>query len=110
MLIVNNSYYTNIIKSNKTFYYQTLSKMLYNFYLDNAFIISNITNHFNVLTKEEEESISNNPVEIYIIDPMSSTELNYQYKTYNILIYSAYRELNAAIYHISSKKMEEIYQ
>ena len=111
MLIVNSLYYNNTLTDDKAVYYEGLSKMIYQYYRDNAFIISNLTNNFNILSKEDEESIINNHVELYIIDTTESNRLNYyQYKKYSILIYSAYRELNSALYHISQIKMEDIYQ
>ena len=111
MLIVNSLYYNNTLTDDKAVYYEGLSKMIYQYYRANAFIISNLTNNFNILSKEDEESIINNQVELYIIDTTESNRLNYyQYKKYSILIYSAYRELNSALYHISQIKMEDIYQ
>ena len=83
MLIINYSYYNNLLTGDKELYYQSLTRMIFQYYSDNAFIISNITNNFNILSKEDEESI--------------------------ILVYSAYPELNAALYHISQLKMKEIY-
>ena len=109
MLIANNSYYSNTLNNNKTLYYQGLSKMIYHYYTENFFIISNLTNHFNILNKEDEESITQKQIELYIIDPIKSSKFIFQYKKYSILIYSAYRELNSALYHISQLKMEEIY-
>ena len=84
--------------------------MLYNFYLENTFILSNLTNNFNVLTKEEEEAIIKNSVKLYILDELQTSLLNYyQYKNYSILLYSAYRELNSALYHIVKLTQEEIH-
>ena len=111
MLIVNSPYYNNTLNKNKTLYYNSLAKMIYHYYTDNFFIISNLTNRFNILSKKDEESITQKLVELYIIDNTKSSKLNYyQYKKYNILVYSAYRELNSALYHISQLNMEEIYQ
>ena len=110
MLAANNPYYYNKINNNNIIYYGALSKRVYNYYLDNAFIISNLTNHFNILTKKDEDSITKNKVELYIIDPLASLNFEYQYKKYSVLLYSAYRELNSALYHISQMKLNEIYQ
>ena len=110
MLILNSPYYTNTLYNNKDIYYQSLSQMVYYYYSDNAFIISNLTNNFNILTKKDEESITKKQIDLYILDSIKSRELNYyQYKTYSILVYSAYRELNSALYHISLLKREEIF-
>ena len=110
MLILNSSYYNNTLNKDKNIYYQSLSRIIYNYYFENAFILSNLTNNFNILNKEDEESIIQKQIELYILDPLNSTKFNYQYKSYKILVYSAYRELNSALYHISELKMEEIYQ
>jgi len=110
MLIAKSSYYNNTIINNKALYYQALSKMLYHYFSENTFIISNLTNNFNVLNKQDEESITSNEVELYILDKVRSEKLNYKYKNYSVLVYSAYRELNSAIYHISQLDMNDIYQ
>ena len=111
MLIINSLYYNNTLTQDKAAYYEGLAQMIYQYYRDNAFIISNLTNNFNILNKEDEESIINKQVELFIIDSTKSNQLNYyQYKNYSILIYSAYRELNSALYHISQIKMKDIYQ
>ena len=107
LLILNNPLYTNTLNNNKTLYYQQLSGMIYQYYRDNAFIISNVTNNFNILSKEDEENITRKQVDMYMIDPLKTTQFNYQIKNYSILLYSAYRELNSALYHISQLKMEE---
>ena len=62
MLIANSSYYNNTLINNKALYYQALSQMLYHYFLDNTFIISNLTNNFNVLSKKDEESITKRKV------------------------------------------------
>ena len=110
MLLLYNPFYTNPMNQNKAYYYQILSSMLSHYYTQNAFILSNLTNHFNILTKKDEDSLTKNSVELFIIDPLKSELDNfYQYKTYNVLLYSAYRELNSALYHISKLKSNEIY-
>ena len=62
------------------YYYQILSSMLSNYYTQNTFIFFNLTNHFIINIK-------------HIM----------------FLLYSAYRELNSALYHISQLKSNEIY-
>ena len=110
MLILYNPYYENQMSQDRDFFYQILSKMLYNYYIDNTYIITNLTTHFNILSTKDEDSITNIEVELYILDSLKTNLLNYyQYKKYNILLYSAYRELNSALYHISELKKEEIH-
>ena len=110
MLEVNNPYYYNKINNNNIEYYESLSKNLYNYYLENSYILSNLTNNMNVLSSDDEENITKNIVELYMIDPMTSGYYYYQYKKYRVLVYSAYRELNSALYHISQMKLKDIYQ
>ena len=109
MLLVNNPYYVIPVNKSKEIYYSSLSKMIYYYFSQNTLILSNLTNHFNILTKEEEETITKKEVEIYVIDPLISGYLDYQYKIYKILVYSAYRELNSALYHLSQVTLDEIY-
>ena len=78
------------MNQNKTYIYQLLSGMLYDYYVDNTNINSDITAYFDVLSKEEQESIEKISVDLYIIDPVQTSESHYyQYKTYNLLFYSA---------------------
>ena len=109
MVLINNPYYENPLNvSNKLFYYKAMSSAINSLYLRNAFIISNLTNHFNVLDPKDEESIIKKAVDLYIINPVSEIGI-YQSKKYTILIYSAYTELNGALYHISKLNMNEMY-
>ena len=108
MLLVNHPYYVIPVNKTKEIYYTSLSRMIYYYFNQNTLILSNLTNHFNILTKEEEDILKKKEVDIYVIDPINSDYLEYQYKIYNILVYSAYRELNSALYHISQLKLYEI--
>ena len=109
MLILRNPYYTNTINPNKTLYYKDLSKRVYQYFTENTFIISNLTKYFNALSKKDEESITQKVDEIKIVDPLKRTNSYYQSKFYKILLYSAYRELNSVLYHISQIPMEKIF-
>ena len=110
MLFTNNPYYNITLKSNKTLYFESLKEIIYNYYNDNAYIISNLTNNFNILDKKDEDVLTKRSIELLIIDPVRSFQSGYVNKRYNILVYSAYREMNSALYHISQMKMEDIYQ
>ena len=110
MLILFNPFYNNPIHPNKDLYYRSLSKTLYNYYCENAAIISDLTNNLKVLGSEDEAIITNKKVELYIIDPIKSTQLNYQYKIYNVTVFSSYREVNSALYHLSQLTKDEIHQ
>ena len=58
-----------------------MSSAINSLYLRNAFIISNLTNHFNVLDPKDEESIIKKTVDLYIINPVSEIGI-YQSKKY----------------------------
>ena len=87
MLIAKSSYYNNTIINNKALYYQALSKMLYHYFSENTFIISNLTNNFNVLNKQDEEtgikmplyknmfSSNNNDIYYYAVNKMYSSQI-----------------------------------
>ena len=55
MLILYNPYYENQMSQDRDFFYQILSKMFYNYYIDNTYIITNITKHFNILSTKDED-------------------------------------------------------
>ena len=110
MLFTNNPYYNITLKSNKTLYFESLKEIIYNYYNDNAYIISNLTNNFNILDKKDEDILTKRSIELLIIDPVRSFQSGYVNKRYSVLVYSAYREMNSALYHISQMKMEDIYQ
>ena len=108
-LMINNPLYTNTSFEYKNFYYMGLSRMIYRFYSENTFILSNLTNNFNILNKEDEEILTKKLVDIHIINPVRTTKFNFVTKKYTVYIYSAYRELNSALYHISQIPMDEIH-
>ena len=111
MVLANNPYYENPLNISNTFlYYYLMSMMLDSYYMQNAYIISNLTNHFNILDSKDEESITKKTVELYSIDPIRSGFDGYQYKKYTVLVYSAYRELNGALYHIAHLPITDIHQ
>ena len=110
MLFVNNPYYNITMNSNKTLYFDNISKMIYRYYIDNTYIISNLTNNFNILDKEDEEVLTKRSVELLIIDSIRSSSSGYVNKKYSVLVYSAYREMNSALYHISKLSLDSIYQ
>ena len=110
MLFTNNPYYNITLKSNKTLYFESLKEIIYNYYNDNAYIISNLTNNFNILDKKDEDVLTKRSIELLISDPVRSFQSGYVNKRYSVLVYSAYREMNSALYHIFQMKMEDIYQ
>ena len=83
--------------------------MIYSYYSENTYILSNLTNSFNVLSKEDEETITKKQVDIHTINPILMSKSGYLTKKYSVFIYSAYRELNSALYHISQLSIDKIH-
>ena len=108
-LMIHNPLYTNTLLKNKNYYYMGLSQMLYHYYTENTYILSNLTNSFNILSKGDEEIITKKLVDIHVINPRKTTKFNYATKKFTVYIYSAYRELNSALYHISQTPIDEIH-
>ena len=110
LLLLNNPIYNeNFLFLPKEAYYDQYSKLVYQYYLDTSYILTNITNNLNVLPSEQADDLSNQNIKLFIIDPVLSNDTMYQYKEYQVYVYSAYRELNSALYHISMLKIDEIY-
>ena len=65
MLFTNNPYYNITLKSNKTLYFESLKEIIYNYYNDNAYIISNLTNNFNILDKKDEDVLTKRSIELH---------------------------------------------
>ena len=110
MIIINNPIYEqNYFFHPKEKYYKYFGDLIYEYYLDTAYILTNITNNLDILPEKEKTELNTNEIQLFLIDPVESTDDMYQYKEYKILAYSAFRELNAALYHISSLKLDEIF-
>ena len=109
IIIINSTYYNNFYESNKTKYFQNYSEECYQYYLDTSHIISNLTTSINTLNERQRELLINQNINCYILDPIESHGLVNRPKRYELQIFSAYRELNSALYHISQLKMEEVY-
>ena len=110
MIIINNPIYKqNFFIHDKEEYYSHIAELVYEYYLDTSYILTNITNNLEVLPKDQEQELKNQEIQLFIIDPVESTNDIYQYKEYKVLAYSAFRELNAALYHISLLKIDKIF-
>ena len=109
MLIINSTYYNNYYDNDQNAYYSDYRKLCYKYYLDTGYILSNLTINLNTLNEQQRSIITNKAIDLYILDPMESEGINYKPKNYQLLVYSAYRELNAALYHISKLREKEIY-
>ena len=108
LILLANPIYTNIFVKNKEIYYEDFASACYNYYLDTAFVLSNLSTTINTLSEENKEKIVGAKGELEIIDAIKSHDGDYKTKPYQLLIYSAFNELNAALYHVSQMKMKEI--
>ena len=110
LIIMNSTYYNNTFyDKNISHYFSNYSDICYEYYLDTSFIISNLTTNINSLDERHKTLFSNKTIYCYIIDPIETGGYKYFPKRYELPLFSAYRELNAALYHISHLKMEQIY-
>ena len=110
MIMINNPLYNeNFFMHPKEEYYKHFADLTYEYYVETSYILTNITNNLEVLPKEQEKDLINNEINLFIIDPVESTDEIYQYKEYKVFMYTAYRELNAALYHISLLKLDKIF-
>ena len=109
LIIMNSSYYGNFYDSDKEHYFSNFTFLCYNYYLDSSNLVSNMNININKLNQRQKNIITQKKIDLYIIDPIKSNGTSYKPKRYDLLLFSAYRELNSAIYHISQLKMEEIY-
>ena len=108
LILLANPIYTNIYDKNKTEYYDDFAAACYDYYLDTAFVLSNLSTTINTLSEENKQKIVGAKGELEIIDAIKSHDGDYVTKPYQLLIYSAFNELNAALYHVSQMKMKEI--
>ena len=108
MILLAHPIYNNIYDYNKTEYYLNFSAACYDYYLETSFVLSNLSTTINTLSQENKEKIVGVKGELEIIDPLRTNNGDYYTKSYELLIYSAFHELNAALYHVSQMKIEEI--
>ena len=108
MILLAHPIYNNIYDYNKTEYYLNFSQACYDYYIETSFVLSNLSTTINTLSQENKEKIVGVKGELEIIDPLRTNNGDYYTKSYELLIYSAFHELNAALYHVSQMKIEEI--
>ena len=108
MILLAHPNYSNIYDYDKDEYYANFSNACYEYYLDTAFVLSNLSTTINTLSEENKNKIIGVEGQLELIDPLNSYGGDYVIKSYKLLIYSAFNELNAALYHVSQMKREEI--
>jgi hypothetical protein len=104
MIYMTNPNYTNLYDNDPNKYFLNYSLTCKDFYLETATILSSLSTSINTLKEKNKNKIMNKTGNIIIID---KTSMN-NYINYNILIYSAFHEINSALYHISQMKLEDI--
>ena len=107
-ILLANSLYTNTYDKDKNLYYKDFASACYDYYIDTAFVLSNLSTTINTLSAENKEKIVGAKGELEIIDAIKSHDGDYKTKPYQLKIYSAFNELNSALYHVSQMKMNEI--
>jgi hypothetical protein len=104
MIYMTNPEYTNLYDNDPNKYFLNYSLTCKDFYLETATILSSLSTSINTLKEKTKNKIMNKTGNIIIID---KTIMN-NYINYNILIYSAFHEINSALYHISQMKLADI--
>ena len=105
IVLVSNMNYTNIYEKNKDSYFKNYSSTCYDYYLETSIIISKLSTSINTLSEKAKDKIMNKRGNLSIIYTINNTS---NYKNYKLLIYSAFHEINSALYHISQMKKEEV--
>ena len=109
IIIINSTYYHNFYDPDQMRYFLNYRDLCIKYYTDTSYIISNLTTDINTLDERQKELLTKDKIYCYIIDPVESKVLNYSIIRYELPLFSAYRELNAALYHISQLNISEIY-
>ena len=102
MIYMTNPGYTNLYDNDTNNYFLNYSLTCKDFYLETATILSSLSTSINTLKEKTKNKIMNKTGNIKIIDS------THNYINYNILIYSAFHEINSALYHISQMKLADI--
>ena len=108
MILLAHPNYSNIYDEEKDLYYANFSSACYDYYLETSFVLSNLSTTINTLSEENKNKIIGVEGQLDIIDPLKTNNGDYYIKSYTLLIYSAFHELNAALYHVSQMKRIEI--
>ena len=77
--------------------------------MDSAFLITNLTAGINTLNEKQKNLLANYKITSYVLSRRHSNDKVYNTTFYKLNVYSAFRELNAALYHISQIKDKDIY-
>ena len=106
MIYMTNPGYTNLYETDKNLYFLNYSSTCKEFYLETSTLLSSLSTSINTLKNKNKNKIMTKKGNITIIDKKMTTENSH--RDYEILIYSAFHEINAALYHISQMKLTDI--
>ena len=108
MVSISNPNYINIYQKDKNLYFLNFSSTCNEYYLKTSSILTSLSIYFNSLNEKEKNKFMNKKGNVIIIDKINSTNTTFYYKEYEILIYSALHEINAALYHISQMRIKDV--
>ena len=109
LIIMNSTYYNdNFYDKNKTRYFVDHTTKCYQYFIDTTLILSNLTIKINTLNEKQRHLLGDKTVECFVLSSLNRNDTEYQPLSYEIKAYSAYKELNSALYHISKLEMNKI--
>ena len=105
IVLISKENYDNIYEKDKESYFRNYSSTCYNYYLETSIILSKLSTNINTLSEKAKEKIINKKGSLSLIYSINNY---YNYSNYQLLIYSAFHEINSALYHISQMKKEDV--
>ena len=100
--------YINIYQNDKNLDYLNISSKCEQLYLETSSILSNLSTSINRLNQKQKNNILNKKGNLVMIDKIHSTNSFTNFRNYELLAYSAFHEINAALYHISQMNIENV--
>ena len=100
--------YINIYQNDKNLDYLNISSKCEQLYLETSSILSNLSTSINRLNQKQKDNILNKNGNLIMIDKIHSNNSSFNFKYYKLLAYSAFHEINAALYHISQMNIENV--
>ena len=108
MISISDTDYTNIYQNDKNSDFLNISSKCEELYLETSSILSNLSTSTNSLNQKQKDNILNIKGNLIMIDKIHSNNSYFELKNYNLLAYSAFHEINSALYHISQMNLEDV--
>ena len=108
MISISDTDYTNIYQNDKNSDFLNISSKCEELYLETSSILSNLSTSTNSLNQKQKDNILNIKGNLIMIDKTHSNNSYFELKNYNLLAYSAFHEINSALYHISQMNLEDV--